>query len=82
MNLLPPEIRAKLPRLYSTEVEPDPMVVVKFFTPWTNWTWYAIEREPDGDDFRFFGWVVGLDDELPAQRTGECYRPCRAQDRA
>jgi hypothetical protein len=64
MTLLPPELRATLPPLYSTEKDADPLVRVKFFTPWSNWTWYATEGEPDGEDFRFFGWVVGLESEL------------------
>lgn len=61
MELLTKEIRAKLPKLYSTENEKDPMVVCKFFTPWSNWTWYATEF--DGQD-TFFGYVVGQDCEL------------------
>lgn len=33
-------------------------VVVKFFTPWADWSWYALEgrRQPDGD-LRFFGYI-------------------------
>jgi hypothetical protein len=51
------------------------MVVCKFFTPDAQWTWYVIEGSPvDADgyydtdkekvDFLFFGYVVGLDQEL------------------
>jgi len=36
-------------------------VVVKFFTPWANWTWYATEF--DGEDL-FFGLVDGFEKEL------------------
>lgn len=64
MKLLPPDIRATLPPLYSQEHEADPMVHLKFFTPWSNWTWFATEGEPDEDDFRFFGWVEGQDEEF------------------
>jgi Protein of unknown function (DUF2958) len=64
-----------LPALYSQEDTPDPMVVVKFFTPDAGWTWYAIEGSPvdeqgyyDTDkekvDFVFFGLVSGLEAEL------------------
>ena len=35
--------------------------VVKFFTPWSNWTWWASEW--DGDDM-FFGLVSGHEVEL------------------
>jgi DUF2958 family protein len=34
----------------------DPIIQVKFFTPWSSWTWYAIEY--DGADL-FFGFVIG-----------------------
>ena len=61
--------------MYSQEDTPDPMVVVKFFTPDAGWTWYAIEGSPvdedgyyDTDkekvDFLFFGLVSGLEVEL------------------
>ena len=59
--LLTKENRRRLPQLYSTEKVADPVVQVKFFTPWTNWTWYATEF--DGKD-TFFGWVVGHEKEL------------------
>lgn len=61
MQLLTKEITTKLPVLYSQENEKDPMVVCKFFTPWSSWTWYAIEF--DGKD-TFFGYVIGHEAEL------------------
>lgn len=62
MQLLPNEIRATLPPLYSTEKEGDNAIVrVKFFTPSSIWTWYATEW--DGEDI-FFGLVVGFETEL------------------
>tara|TARA_A100001037_G_scaffold222820_1_gene200648 strand:+ start:900 stop:1187 length:288 start_codon:yes stop_codon:yes gene_type:complete len=61
MKLLTKELRAKLPPLYSTEKDKDPTAVVKFFTPDSNWTWFATEF--DGED-RFFGLVDGFDKEL------------------
>ena len=61
MKLLTSEIRNQLPALYSQEQTLDPLVVVKFFTPWTNWTWYGIEF--DGED-TFFGLVKGFEEEL------------------
>ena len=63
MQLLTLELRAQLPPLYSQEAIPDPIVHAKFFTPDSNWTWYVTEGEPDDDDFRFFGYVVGLEAE-------------------
>ena len=61
MELLTKELREQLPPLYSQEHEADPLVICKFFTPDTQWTWYAIEF--DGFDV-FFGWVVGFEQEL------------------
>lgn len=61
MKLLTKELRAQLPPLHSQEKTEDPLVVAKFFTPWTNWTWYAIEF--DGED-TFFGLLDGQEKEL------------------
>ncbi len=63
MELLPEDVRATLPKLYSQDGERDPEVHVKFFTPDSSWTWYATEGEPDGEDFRFFGYVIGFERE-------------------
>jgi len=62
MELLTKEIREKIPKLYATENIPleDKVAVVKYFTPWTSWTWYGVEF--DGED-RFFGLVDGLERE-------------------
>jgi len=60
--LLPDEIRAQLPPLYSSEGQGlDAKALVKFFTPDSGWTWYASEF--DGED-TFFGLVSGLEVEL------------------
>ena len=61
MQLLTPELRKQLPPLGASERNADPIVLFKFFTPDSNWTWYAIEF--DGDDI-FFGLVDGFDEEL------------------
>lgn len=61
-SLLPPEIRKAMPALKSTEaLGMDAPIIVKFFTPTSNWTWYATEF--DGDDM-FFGLVDGFEKEL------------------
>lgn len=60
-QLLTAELRKQLPALYSQENVKDPLAVVKFFTPYSNWTWYATEF--DGDD-TFFGFVQGFESEL------------------
>jgi hypothetical protein len=67
MKLITKEIEAKLKKspLYSTEKNPTPEVIVKFFTPDSNWTWYAVEGEKKEDgDWEFFGMVDGFDKEL------------------
>ena len=61
MMLLTKEIRKRLPPIKSQENVEDPIVQVKFFHPFSSWTWYAIEF--DGED-EFFGYVVGHEKEL------------------
>jgi len=62
MMLLTKELRTKLPKLYSQEDKGlDAKALVKFFTPYSSWTWYASEF--DGEDL-FFGLVDGLEREL------------------
>ena len=63
MKLLIPELRASLPPLYSQEKVPDPVVHAKFFTPDSNWTWYVTEGQAEDQDFRFFGYVCGMQEE-------------------
>ena len=58
VSLLPPEIREQLPTLYANEeLGLMAQALVKFFTPDSNWTWYASEF--DGED-TFFGLVIGF----------------------
>jgi hypothetical protein len=68
MKLVTEEIKKKLPQLYSTENETDPIAQVKFFTPDSQWTWYVVEY--DGDDL-FFGLVIGFARELGYFRLSE-----------
>jgi hypothetical protein len=50
MQLLPGNIAKQLPPLYSQEEQGENAIaVVKFFTPWTGWTWYASEYDPGTD---------------------------------
>lgn len=61
-KLLTKELRKQLPPLYFTEkANVKPLAVVKFFSPYTGWKWYATEF--DGEDI-FFGLVVGFATEL------------------
>lgn len=61
-ELLDTESREKLPKLYSNEEKGlEALAQVKFYTPDSDWTWYASEF--DGEDL-FFGLVSGFDIEL------------------
>ena len=64
MILLPPKLRAALPHLYTQEKVEDPTVHIKFFTPWTSWTWFVTEGEEQEDTFMFFGHIIGQEEEL------------------
>jgi hypothetical protein len=63
MKLLTKEILRKFPEWMSTDGKDDAEIpiVVKFFHPMSDWTWYAIEF--DGED-TFFGLVRGFENEL------------------
>jgi hypothetical protein len=60
-ELLTKVLREQLPVLYAQEHEANPLVICKFFTPDSSWTWYALEF--DGEDI-FFGLVIGFEAEL------------------
>lgn len=68
MKLITKEVESALLKspLYSTEKEKRSKVIVKFFTPWSNWTWYVIEgnKEKETGVWTFFGLVEGLETEL------------------
>lgn len=61
-ELLPAEIKEKLPKLYECEeLGLLAIALLKLFTPDSSWTWYASEF--DGEDL-FFGLVDGFETEL------------------
>ncbi|MHC5095609.1 MAG: DUF2958 domain-containing protein [Planctomycetota bacterium] len=58
MKLMTKEIEKKIPALYATDGQDVKDVAVKFFTPWANGTWYAVEGEKlENGDWEFFGMV-------------------------
>ena len=62
MKLINNKIKNKLPKLFEQDSKGlNAVAYVKFFTPDSNWSWYAMEF--DGVDI-FFGLVDGLDKEL------------------
>ena len=65
MKLMTKEIEKRLPELGSQESVPNPKIIVKFFTPWSNWSWFVYEGEKQADgDWLFFGMVYGHEKEL------------------
>ena len=67
MMLMTKEIEKNMPALYSQEKKSpeDIKIAVKFFCPWSNWTWFATEGEKQEDgDWYFFGMVHGHEKEL------------------
>ncbi len=64
MKLMTKELENNFPAFCSTEEkEPkDILVIAKFFCPWSSWSWYATEFDPETG--RFFGFVRGDFDEL------------------
>ena len=93
MKLMTKELLRKLPPLYATENDPDPLVQVKFFCTGLDWAWYGIEF--DGENL-FFGLVDGEVQELgyfglfnlivESFKAGHSFerdrsfRPCRLSD--
>ncbi len=55
-ELIPKEIRNKIPPLYATENISDPVAYVKLFLD--GWSWYITELSIDGD--LAFGYVISL----------------------
>ena len=61
--LIPFALRDKLPALYETEGQADPICHIKLFTPDSNWTWYVIVFSKANQDI-CYGYVQGLENEL------------------
>ncbi len=67
MKLLTAEIIKSLEKnpFGSQESNDNPKILVKFFTPWSNWTWFVTEGEKQEDgDWLFFGMVHGHEREM------------------
>lgn len=63
VDLFPTELHNTLPRLNSQEGIRDPIVHHRFFTRDSDWIWYVTEGSPEKDDFIFFGFVLGVEQE-------------------
>lgn len=62
-RLLDDVLRNALPKLREQSDSQDPTVFAKFFLPASGWTWFVTEGEETGDDFLFFGHVIGFEAE-------------------
>lgn len=58
MKLITKKLERVLPPIMAQDGKgPDAVAYVKWFTPWTHWTWYATEYDPETG--RCFGLVDG-----------------------
>ena len=63
MMLLTKAIEAQIPELGATDGQGnDAIIYAKYFTPDSNWTWYATEY--NAEDRLFYGFVDGLEKEF------------------
>lgn len=61
--LMPTDIADTLPGIGTQDGKgEDAIARVKFFTPWSDWTWYVLEY--DSGDKTAFGLVQGFEEEL------------------
>lgn len=63
-KLLTKELEKLLPAIYATDGKPETerKVPVKFFSPYSRFTWYCLENSPE--DRLFFGLVKGQETEF------------------
>ncbi len=63
LKLLTRELELRFARVGRQEEKGDEAIVIaKFFTPDSNWTWYATEYDPESREF--FGLVDGFEAEM------------------
>jgi hypothetical protein len=66
MMYLPQSIRDKLPPIGAHDGK-DPAtipIIVKYFSLLNGWAWYATEGEQREEDFIFYGFVRGIENEM------------------
>ncbi|MBA2377970.1 MAG: DUF2958 domain-containing protein [Blastocatellia bacterium] len=63
-RLLHSALRSTLPKLREQQHSKDPMVYAVFYFPLSGWKWFVTEGAANGDDFLFFGYVIGFEAEL------------------
>ncbi len=63
-RLLPDDLKRILLRFRGQERSKDPTVYAVFVFPGSGWKWFVTEGEASGDDFIFFGYVIGFEAEF------------------
>jgi len=61
VELLTDELKKQAEGQYSLGSDMDQEIIAKFFTPWSDWTWYLMNKQP-GKDY-CWGIVEGHDVE-------------------
>jgi len=59
---IPEDMADKIPAMRATEGQPQPMAILKYFTPDSSWTWYVVEYDPE--QRLCFGLVIGHEREF------------------
>jgi len=62
MELLPDDLKTRLPPLLSQEAADELTVYARYFLPGTRWNWFVVEGESEDGDFLFFGFVTIADE--------------------
>jgi Protein of unknown function (DUF2958) len=57
MELLPDELRSRLPPRYTQEADDDPVMYAHYFLPESGQSWYVCEGQPKGEGYLLFGFV-------------------------
>ena len=68
-DLLPDSIASKIPPLYATLQEEDPIAHIRWFLPGTQWAWFVIEYSPD--EQVCFGLIINHERETGFFSLGE-----------
>lgn len=62
-RLLSEELRKALPSLREQDGVKDPIVHAAFSFAASGWIWFVTESQQEGDDFLFYGLVIGFESE-------------------
>ena len=63
MELIPQELKERLPGLYAQEKSADPMVACKLVAPWLGKTWLVLEGFLQDGIYFVYARVFGEDDQ-------------------